>query len=230
MPNLNSSVINNLYDQAKNSNLQQRLAAAVVNNNKQLSDSFCNSERNLCRGKYIPSLHAEQRAILAYYGLKVNYNKYRGWYFYDEDYKSKKLDIAVIRVLKNGNFANARPCRKCLCMMKDLGIKKVYYSNGVGDSIITENVKDMFSINDSSSIRRFERMLFNYPKDDIEYYKLLLRKFAPDSIKMNNLIYFLNFSLKFLLPSCRYSFETIKDKNYFKIEDEKETISLIRIL
>jgi predicted phage terminase large subunit-like protein len=40
----------------------------------------------------------------------------------------KKLDLLVIRVTKMGDIGNARPCHNCLKMMKDIGIKKVFYS------------------------------------------------------------------------------------------------------
>ena len=229
MPSVNSTIINNLIDQAKESKLQQHLAAAVLQSNKQLSDSVCNSERNFCRGQYVPSLHAEQRAILAYYGQKVNYNAFKGWYFYEDDYKAKRLDIAVVRLFKNGKLANARPCRKCLAMMKDLGIKKVHYSSGNEKEIISENIKDMWSINDSSSIRRFDRIHLNYPKDDFEYYKFLLKKNAPKTIKLVNLMHFIRFNLVDLLNGCVYSFEKIKGQRYFKIINKDEILALIKV-
>ena len=230
MPNINSALIGNLIDQASQSTLQQHLAAAVVQNNKQLSSSVCNANRNLCRGQYIPSLHAEQRALLSYYGLKINYNKWKGWYFYDPDYKAKKIEVAVIRVTRNGDFANARPCRKCVAMMKDLGVKRVHYSRGLGEEIITENVKDIFSINDSSSGRHFARSMFNYPKNDKEYYKYLLKKNAPKMLKITNLNYFIRFNFELLPKTCTYSFENKKGRLFFKIKDSKDTLVLINIL
>jgi deoxycytidylate deaminase len=229
MPNINSALIGNLIDQASQSTLQQHLAAAVVQNNKQLSSSVCNSHRNLCRGQYIPSLHAEQRALLSYYGLKINYNSYKGWYFYDPDYKAKKIEVAVVRVTRNGDFANARPCRKCVAMMKDLGVKRVHYSSGMNEEIITENIRDMFSINDSSSARHFARSMFNYPKNDKEYFKYLLKKNAPKNLKVSSLNNFIRFNFE-LLPTCRYSFQKIKGKMYFKIQEKDDTLVLINIL
>ena len=230
MPNINSALIGNLIDQASQSTLQQQLAAAVVQNNKQLSTSVCNAHRNFCRGQYIPSLHAEQRALLSYYGMKINYNKWKGWYFYDQGYKSKKIEVAVIRITRNGDFANSRPCRKCVAMMQDLGVKRVHYSSGVNEEIITENVKDMFSINDSSSGRRFARSTFNYPKNDRDYYRFLVKKNAPKILKLDNLNYFIRFNFELLPKTCTYMFENRKDKLYFKIKDTNDTIVLINIV
>lgn len=71
----------------------------------------------------------------------------------------KKSSIIVIRKKNSNNngLGNARPCCKCLNVMKKLGIKKIYYSNDDG-SIIKENVKSMMSILlTSSTYCRFKR-------------------------------------------------------------------------
>ncbi len=229
MPNINSSLVRNLFCEAEESTLQQRLAAAVVQNNKQLSHSCCNVDRNLCRGKYTPSVHAEARALLNYYGNKIYYNKYRGWCFYDEDYRARKINIMVIRVTRNDKLANARPCRNCVKMMKDLGVKRVHYSTGNDDEIITENIKDMFSIQDSSSNRHFTRMIFKYPKNDIEYYKYILKKDAPKKLKLSSLNHFIRFNLADLLPKCRYEFFNKKGTTFVRISDDKCVITKIEI-
>ena len=59
-----------------------------------------------------------------------------------------------MRVTKIGEIGNARPCHNCLKMMKDIGIKKVFYSTGEGDKIVCEHVRNMVSIQ-SSSVTRF---------------------------------------------------------------------------
>ena len=230
MPNINSTLISNLFEQAEQSTLQQHLAAAVVQNNKKLSDSVCNADRNLCRGHYTPSLHAEARALLTYYGRNIYYNKYKGWCFWDQEYKSKKVDVVVIRVTRSGDLANARPCRKCLSMMRNLGVKRVHYSSGDHDQIITECVKDMFSIQDSSSARHFARVQYNYPSNDKDYYKLILKKSAPEIIKRNSLEHFIRFNLVDLLPSCKYSFYCARGESYIKIEDDNGYLIVIKIM
>lgn len=228
MPNINSALIRNLCCEAEESTLQQRLAAAVVQNSKQLSHSCCNINRNFCRRRYIPSVHAETRALLNFYGNKVYYNKYKGWKFYDEKYRKKNICIMVVRVSRNGNLANARPCRNCLSMMKDLGVKRVHYSTGDDSEIITENVTDMFSIQDSSSNKHFTRMMLKYPKNDIDYYKYILRKNSPKVIKLGSFEYFIRFNLSELLPECTYSFVNKKGTTFVDINDNKQKI-IIRI-
>ena len=49
----------------------------------------------------------------------------------------------VVRVTRNGCLANARPCRKCVRMMKDLRVKRVFYSSGKDSEIVCENVRDI---------------------------------------------------------------------------------------
>lgn len=229
MVNINSALVRNLYCEAEESTLQHRLAAAVVQNNKQLSSSCCNVDRNLCRGKYTPSVHAEARALLSYYGNKIYYSKYRGWCFYDEDYRARKINIMVIRVNRNGNLANSRPCRGCCKMMRDLGVKRVHYSSGKGHEIVTENVRDMLSIQDSSSSKHFARMIHKYPKNDTDYYKYILKRDAPKIIKRTNLENFIRFNLSELLPNCKYDFITKNGNTYIKIYDKKNTITHIQI-
>lgn len=229
MPNINSTLISNLQDIANQSKLQQHLAAAVIQNNKPVTNSLCNSDRNYSRRHTVPSLHAEARALLSYYGKNIYYSKYKGWCFYDN--QNKKIDVVVIRVTKNGHMANARPCRKCLCMMRNLGVKRVHYSSGLNDEIVTESIKDMYSIQDSSSAKNFERRMFNYPKNDKEYYKLILKKSAPNILKRTSLQYFIRFNLNDLLPSCKFSFKkNKKGKEFFHIEDNDGFLIVIRVL
>ena len=235
MQNINSTLLSSLYYQADKSTLQQHLAAAVIQNNKQLSDSVCNADRNLCRRHHVPSLHAEARALLSFYGKNIYYNNCkRKWCFYDIKYKAKKVDVVVIRVTRGGELANARPCRKCLAMMEDLGVKRVHYSSGDSsdgeDEIITEVVKDMYSIQDSSSAKHFARVKYNYPSNDSDYYKYILKKSAPSIIKYGSLNHFIRFNLSYLLPSCSYSFCIKKSKTYVRIEDKKGFLIFIRIL
>jgi len=44
----------------------------------------------------------------------------------------KKMDwggvVYVVRVLRNGTFALARPCKNCIAVMRNSGVKKCYYS------------------------------------------------------------------------------------------------------
>jgi deoxycytidylate deaminase len=52
----------------------------------------------------------------------------------------KGCTIYVVRLLKNGRWGMAKPCVHCHRMLKELGVKKVVYSNGIGDDVSGEVV------------------------------------------------------------------------------------------
>ena len=66
-----------------------------------------------CEGK----IHAESACLIPY--IKRNINLSGG-------------TIYVYREHKNGSIAMARPCERCMSLIKKAGIKKVYYSTESG--------------------------------------------------------------------------------------------------
>ena len=108
---------------------------------------------------------------------------------------------------------NARPCQNCLEMMKDLNINKVYYTTGNGDEIIFESVKNMISIQ-TSSIKKYLLALSNIVIKNTNYFENLLIKKFPPKIKKENLLYFIEYNFKNVLPECSY---IIKNDNNNKI-------------
>lgn len=72
-----------------------------------------------------PKMHAEIMAL----------NKIK---FLDVDFS--KVEVYIYRELKNGKKALARPCPSCMQKIKDLGIKKIYYTtpDGVAEERIGE--------------------------------------------------------------------------------------------
>ena len=143
--------------------------------------------------------------------------------------------MVVLRLHRDGTFANARPCRKCVCMMKNLGLRRAYYSSGINSEIKCELVSDMISIQDSSSSRHYCRTEFNYPKDDINYYKLLMNMHLPLEVKKESLENFINYYLKdwrsTLSFDLNYEFEKKGDDVYFKMfTDKKFTLFSMKVL
>lgn len=63
--------------------------------------------------------------------------------------KVRGMDIIVIRINKNLELRNSRPCNNCIDKLLKLGIRKVYYSNDKGD-IVCELVEQMEKIHISS--------------------------------------------------------------------------------
>jgi len=88
----------------------------------------------LINGKYVksttncPSTHAECRII-----REGNLSK-----------RYSVIDIIVIRIKKEpfGALGMAKPCKHCLQVYKELGVRGIYYSNEVG-KIQYELVKEM---------------------------------------------------------------------------------------
>lgn len=64
------------------------------------------------------SLHAEQDALSKLYPDKA-----------------KGANMIVVRINESGNVSLAKPCENCQKMIKDCGIKWVYYSNRAGEII-----------------------------------------------------------------------------------------------
>jgi len=133
----------------------------------------------------------------------------------------KKLDLLVMRVTKIGDIGNARPCHNCLKMMKDIGIKKVFYSTGENEKIVCEHVRNMVSIQ-SSSVTRF---LNSQSRDYDTYYKKLLLDLFPPQIKNENLVYFVNYNLKMIFPNYQINIKTgyvfiLDDSNMILIKSQ----------
>ena len=47
------------------------------------------------------------------------------------DIDFKNVDLYVYRAYKNGDTAIARPCLSCMQLVRDLGIRNIYYTNEI---------------------------------------------------------------------------------------------------
>ena len=68
---------------------------------------------------------------------------------------SETVDIIIIRLnnsCNNINLKNSRPCNRCIEILQEYNIRRVYYSNEMGE-IICENLKEMLKIHISSGYR-----------------------------------------------------------------------------
>ncbi len=118
----------------------------------------------------------------------------------------KNLNIMVIRIGRNGQLTNARPCYRCTLMLKALGINKVYYS--IENNIICEKISHMISINSSNMWKKVDRLIHNAPINVLDYYKYIIDK-MPKSIKKINAEHFVRY-LNIEVEGCNYKF--IKNK------------------
>jgi deoxycytidylate deaminase len=75
--------LNMLYNQlkpyAKLSPVSHKLSACIVKGKKIISKICCNTDRNMCRGLEVGSLHAEANAIVNYFGKDLSYDQHKGW-------------------------------------------------------------------------------------------------------------------------------------------------------
>ena len=127
--------------------------------------------------------------------------KEKGGIFYEPN--TKKIDLVVIRINKNGDMCNSRPCYNCLNMMRIVNIRKVYYSVNATD-IICESVKDMISIQISSVSLHLEKLNHNIKFiNNNTFYEYLLHKLFPKEIKKRNLESFIKYNLNNVLPDYK---------------------------
>lgn len=117
--------------------------------------------------------------------------------------KSINFNLIVIRINKYNELGKSRPCYNCLNMLQDIGIKKVYYTNGNNNELICEYVKNMVSIESSSSTIHYDTIKQNLNKD--LYFEQLLKKYIPSQIKYKNLLYFIEYNYKDVCPNCKYT-------------------------
>jgi len=65
----------------------------------------------------------------------------------------------IVRINKKNELCDSCPCVSCLCMMKILGIKKIYYSTNDG-TIVCKNINDI-PLHISYGTRQSLKMLGN---------------------------------------------------------------------
>ncbi len=94
--------------------------------------------------------------------------------------------------------------------MKDIGIKKVFYSTDNDEEIVSENVNNMISIQASSVTRLIESRKTSYINRET-YYETLLKKQFPDKVKEKNLYFFVNHNFKNIFPTYNVHINTKKN-------------------
>jgi len=97
------------------------------------TQQFKNKSKNI-----FLSFHAEEKAIRDF--LRFERKRYRSI--------SKNLILIVIRIDNKNNLIDSKPCSHCVKIMKNLGLKKVVYSQKDG-SLIIERLSKIKSISSS---------------------------------------------------------------------------------
>lgn len=117
-----------------------KVGAVVVEKNHILSTGFNSKKTRPLQHKYnfyrnlddyensIAMQHAEIDALSPLVGKEIDWDK---------------ISIYIYRELKNGQRACSRPCAACSRLIKDLGIKEVFYINEYGDYIKEKVLNDI---------------------------------------------------------------------------------------
>ena len=110
--------------------------------------------------------------------------------------------------------------------MKTVGINRVYYSVDNGD-VICEHVKNMVSIQASSTTIYMSRMKKNFTVSIDEYFNNLIITLFPEYIRKENFDYFVKYNLSNIFPTYKY---IISSKGIVTIQNDNNiTIVTSRI-
>ena len=234
--------INNvLIPEAMRSNMRTRLGAALLLDGKKSYHLGHNEDRCSYKGQIGCSMHAEANVIINYLGKYLS--KSNNKWINSKPKLVKKIDLMVVRIDSLGVLKNARPCQNCLNLMNDVGIKRVSYSSGNGNEIITEKVDRMISIyvtigskitdlyqnyNMNKEILR-KGLKEYYPE---YYYIKYLDENMPNKVNYQNFSYFINHDLNNKIPSYKIKNKFCKKSNHFEINiyDNKNKLVLNKII
>jgi len=127
-----------LKKKAMKSPIYYKHSAILICKNKILSIGYNKYFKELMNGNkiFLLTIHAEIDVL-----FKTNMKWVRG------------LDILIIRIDKNLNLKNSRPCNACIDKLKEKGIRKVFYSNEEGE-IVCEFIDNMDKLHVSSANKR----------------------------------------------------------------------------
>lgn len=126
---MNVSIIKAAINEAEKSNCRFRIGCVIFKGKHIISKAHnefrykSNLHPKYKRFKF--SLHAEQSAIL-------NARK-----------DLKRANILVVRLNNDGELLLAKPCKYCQAYIEKVGIRKVYYTNNIGEiSLYEESRRD----------------------------------------------------------------------------------------
>lgn len=155
--------------------MKWRHISGLIVNGKLVAVGSCN-HRTRVGDCNMPSIHAEMHALMLFVGshniknLLYTSNKNKKRYncsnnknkkYNKKLYQLRNAEMVVVRKPNSENinhYLESRPCNECIKLLKQLGIKKVHYSDEKGE-IITEKVKDMEFRHDTPGNVRYKKKL-----------------------------------------------------------------------
>ena len=120
------SMINQLCELAKKSNVNIKLAAGIFYSKKGFLSIGYNSNRTYVNNQIKSNIHAEDDAIRH---CKKRYSMK----------KTSHLKLIVVRLSPGNKLLNSKPCMNCTKAILEFGIKKVYYYND-NNELESENI------------------------------------------------------------------------------------------
>lgn len=125
-------LLNAAIETAHSSEMTSRHGSVLAKNNKLISVGT-NYNRNYLNGQRIMSCHAEIDALY----------RYLSTFSSDKIPKTlSKFDVWVVRIKKNGQLADSRPCWSCIKTLQSYNVGKVWYS-AEGGAIVCQKLKDV---------------------------------------------------------------------------------------
>jgi hypothetical protein len=216
-----------LCETAFSSPVKVKLVAGILKDRKLVGRPKCNIDRNLYRGYYYGSTHAEAGALMDYFGKDICFDRTK--HIWSSSKKKKnKLDIIVMRISSDGKPANARPCFHCLRMMNDMGLHRVYYTTGLDKEIVCENINEMFSI----QLSYVSRIIYNTKELSRDnYFQSIMKENFPKIIRERNLVYFIEYNYKSIFPKYPIQYEKRGSDNlvyFYNLNNEVIVWSIVR--
>ena len=138
--------------------------ASVLEGNRVIGSGYNNLDRNYVQGRFYLSIHAELSAILEssipavyndigrhkhhdfstarkpYKARRNNHKNFRQKII--KNYRTSHFELLVIRINKQGQLRNSRPCIMCIEDMRRYNVKRVFYTDDNGQ-IVYENISQM---------------------------------------------------------------------------------------
>lgn len=145
MQNKMNKIINILIIETEKCLMKTAHASCIIDSkNNEIFAIGHNKPWNCIAGKVNRvTTHSEIDSLLK--RIRSRKRRYLVFQKLQKDYELKGSSIVVIRYSRNtGLLQNSKPCENCLTIMKNVGIKHVYYSDSNGQ-IIKEKVQNIQS-------------------------------------------------------------------------------------
>ena len=142
------SIINLCYKEAIKSKCLYKLGCVITKGNKILCSSFNDNMRTSYNGNITCCRHAEMGAVDQLFNrfIRRNLNKfklkrYKNSKQHRRFYNLSKYTLHVFRIpndlllRKKKVIKKSKPCKRCSDKLRDMGFRKICYSNDEGDII-----------------------------------------------------------------------------------------------